>query len=235
MAPRAHHFSYRVFMMYLALDELSDLFDNQPFWSTKRTALARFKREDFLGDPNEPLDEAVRNHVEQRLGERPSGPIYLLANLRYFGFIMNPIACYYCFAEDGETLEYIVAEVNNTPWDERHSYVLHVPTGEKWLRTTFPKAFHVSPFHPMDMDYHWHSNKPGEKLCLGLANFQGQKKVFDAHLSLQHHTISQGYLNRLLWRYPLMTMKVGLAIYWQALRLWLKKTPLYSHPTSTVS
>jgi DUF1365 family protein len=235
LQPRQHHFKYRVFMMYLALDELEEVFDSSLFWSARGPALARFKRSDFLGDPEQSLDEAVRDRVQKQTGQRPSGPIYLLANLRYFGFIVNPIACYYCFSAEGDRLEYLVAEVNNTPWDERHCYVLPADSDGSWLRTRFAKELHVSPFHPMDMEYRWHSNLPDEKLCLSLANFSGEDKVFDATLSMQRHPIEAGTLNRLLRRYPVMTMKICAAIYWQALLLWIKRMPIYSHPPSTES
>jgi DUF1365 family protein len=72
-------------------------------------------------------------------------------------------------------------------------------------------------------------------LCLSLANFSGEEKIFDATLSMQRHPIEAGTLSRLLWRYPIMTMKVCAAIYWQALRLWVKRMPFYSHPPSTAS
>ncbi len=231
--PRAHTFHYRVFMPYLQLDELPEAFSGSVLWSDTRPAPARFRRDDFLGDPALPLEEAVRQRVQQATGRRPAGPIRLLANLRYFGFIMNPIACYYCFDEAGETVEYIVAEVTNTPWRERHSYVLPADLARPWLRTTFAKTFHVSPFHPMDMQYRWHSNTPGEKLVLHLANEREGRTAFDATLSLDREPLTAAALNRHLLRYPLMTAKVGAAIYWQALRLWLKKTPFFPHPETT--
>ena len=234
-SPREHQFKYRVFMPYLRLDELPQLFDGSLTWSARRPAPARFKRSDFLGDPSVPLEEAVRQRVEEETGQRPTGPIYLLANLRYFGFIMNPISCYYCFDNSGSQLEYLVAEVNNTPWNERHSYVLQGPRSGQWLKTRFAKSFHVSPFHPMDMEYHWHSNTPGEKLCLHLGNSSAGEQIFDATLSLQRHELSRATLNRFLWRYPVMTAKVMGAIYWEALRLWLKGVPYHSHPSSTAS
>ncbi|MEP5763939.1 MAG: DUF1365 domain-containing protein [Halieaceae bacterium] len=233
--PKQHQFQYRVFMAYLRLDELPQLFDKNLFWSARRPALAWFRRSDFLGDPALPLDSAVRERVFEETGHRPQGPIYLLANLRYFGFIINPISCYYCYSEDGSQLEYLVAEVNNTPWDERHSYVLSAPKAGGWLKTRFAKEFHVSPFNPMDMEYHWHSNEPGEKLCLHMANSSAGEKVFDATLSMQRHELNNTSLNRFLWRYPMMTAKVVAAIYWQAMRLWLKGLPFYSHPSRTAS
>ena len=219
-------------MLYLRLDELPQTFDKVWGWSARRAAPGRFLRSDFLGDPATPLDVAVRERVFEATGKRPSGPIYLLANLRYFGFIMNPISCYYCYADDGETLEYLVAEVNNTPWNERHSYVLTAQPDQKWLRQDFDKQFHVSPFHPMDMTYHWHSNTPGQKLVLHLGNSRNGVNEFDANVSLSRTPLTAAGLVAILARYPFMTVKICAAIYWQALRLWFKGIPFYAHPTS---
>ena len=233
--PRSHQFSYRVFMPYIRLDELPELFDSNWLWSARRWALARFKRSDFLGDPELPLEQEVRRRIFEETGVSHRGPIYLLANMRYFGIAMNPIACYYCFNEDESRLEYLVAEVNNTPWNERHSYVLAGPKQGRWLETEFDKQFHVSPFNPMDMRYHWRSSTPDRRLVLHLANTDAGTRVFDASLSLSARPMTAKNLNRTLWRYPLMTAKIALAIYWQALRLFIKGTPLYSHPDSKPS
>lgn len=233
--PRTHEFSYKVFMPYLCLDELPELFDNNWFWSARRPALARFRREDFLGDPRVPLQQEVRRRIFEETGARHLGPIYLLANLRYFGFSMNPIACYYCFSEDESRLEYLVAEVNNTPWNERHSYVLPGPGQGKWLRTEFDKQFHVSPFNPMAMRYLWRSSTPDKRLVLHMTNTEDGERIFDATLSLSAKPMTSASLNSILWRYPLMTAKVGLAIYWQALRLFLKRIPFHSHPKTRPS
>ena len=230
LTPRAHEFQYRVFMPYICLQELPGLFSSSKLWSADKPALAQFRRRDFLGDPKIPLETAVRQRIEEETGALHQGPIYLLANLRYFGHIMNPIACYYCFNEDESQLEYVVAEVNNTPWNQRHSYVLPGPGSQRWLRTAFDKQFHVSPFNPMDMRYHWRSSTPDHRLVLHMENTQAGDKVFDATLSLSARPFSAAILNKILIRYPLMTVKVGLAIYWQALRLYLKGVPVHNHP-----
>jgi uncharacterized protein len=230
VSPRQHEFQYRVAMLYLCLDELPDVLVKPRFWSAKGRALAEFRRSDFLGDPSLPLQDEVRRRIREETGAEHTGPIYLLANLRYFGFVMNPIACYYCFSADETRLEYVVAEVNNTPWNERHSYVLAGPETGVWLKTAFDKAFHVSPFNPMAMRYNWRSNTPDRRLVLNMENTADGDKVFDATLSLAARPMTAANLNKLLFRYPFMTAKVALAIYWQALRLFLKGVPVHSHP-----
>mgnify|MGYP000429725471 CR=1 FL=1 len=121
--PKTHEFRYRTFMMYIDLSELDTLFDVHPFWSNKKPALAYFRRSDYLGDPNTPLDDAVRLKVQEETGEYPRGRVALLTNLRYFGLSFNPISCYYVFNRNDQ-LETILAEVTNTPWNEKHYYVL---------------------------------------------------------------------------------------------------------------
>ena len=153
---------------------LPGLVDGIPFWSARRWAPAMFRREDFLGDPDTPLVEAVRNRIVAEHGQCPDGPVYLLANWRYFGIQANPIACYFCFDTDGETLRYIVAEVTNTPWDERHSYVLPVTGPDGRVQVEFDKSLHVSPFNPMDMVYRWSSSSPGQQLAIRLSKPPGR-------------------------------------------------------------
>jgi DUF1365 family protein len=231
VAPRRHRFRYRLFMMFLDLAELPALFDRTPFWSARRPALAWFKRSDYLGPADIPLDEAVRRLVCERTGVRPQGPIRLLTHLRYFGYCMNPVSFYYCFDRLGVALETIVAEITNTPWGERHQYVLPVSAGEKRLkRFAFDKDFHVSPFMPMDMQYRWSFSEPQERVFVHMENTRDGEPVFNATLNLRRAAITPAALLMLLGLYPLMTLKVIAGIHWQAFRLWCKRTPVYDHP-----
>jgi len=227
--PRQHRFSYRVFMMYLDLDELETVFNLSPLWSEKSWRPVRFQRSDFLGDADIPLDQAVRQRIQEETGHWHQGPIRILTNLRYFGFIINPITCYYCFDEN-EKLQTIVTEVTNTPWNDRVSYVLRCDPEKRFQRITFDKQMHVSPFNPMDMKYRWTSNNPAQMLTLNLETECGRQNHVDATMALSREEITAGSLNRILLLHPWMTAKVAGSIYWQALKLWLKKVPFYNHP-----
>jgi DUF1365 family protein len=231
LAPRRHRFRYRMFMMFLDLAELPALFDRTPFWSARRPALAYFKRSDYLGPAEVPLDEAVRRLVCERTGVRAQGPIRLLTHLRYFGYCMNPVSFYYCFDRADQKLETIVAEITNTPWGERHQYVLPVSAGDARLkRFAFDKTFHVSPFMPMDMQYRWCFSDPAERLFVHMQNLRAGTRLFDATLSLRGAALTPRALLSLLASYPLLTLKIIAAIHWQALKLWGKRTPVYDHP-----
>ena len=231
--PVLHRFGYRMFMMYLDLDELPELFRKRWFWSVSRPALARFRRSDHLGPEDEPLSESIRNLVEKETASRPRGPIRLLTNLSYFGYCFNPVSFYYCFDADGETLKTIVAEVNNTPWGERDTYVLpeSMDVGGRGIKRFKPKKkMHVSPFMPMAVEYDWCFTDPAERVKVYMANSRDGRRMFDASINLKRTEISGTALASVLARFPLMTVKVVLAIYWQALRLWIKRCPVYAHP-----
>ncbi len=235
--PRAHEFRYPLFMMYLDLAELPQLFRGTRLWSLEGRGLARFRRRDHLkqhADSAAPLDEAVRNLVTARLGRRPAGPIRLLTHLEYFGYRFNPVSFFYCFDESAARLDALVAEINNTPWGEQHCYVLDAAAArlgsERQMRFRFAKDFHISPFMPMDLGYDWRFALPAHTLSIHMENLRGAVPIFDATLTLHRREISAARLNRLLLRYPFMTLRVIGSIHWQALWLWLKRCPVYPHP-----
>jgi DUF1365 family protein len=233
LTPHPHAFEYRMAQLYVDLDELDRVFKQRWLWSNEHGNVAQFRRGDYLGPAELTLAEAVRQRVEKTTGHRPVGPIRLLCHMRYFGFVFNPVSFYYCFAEDGVTLDCIVAEITNTPWKERHAYVLPVATAEslgRALHWRFPKTFHVSPFMPMTCEYRWRFTTPSEDLCVHMDVLRDGQREFDATLNLRRRPLNGTSLARVLWRYPLMTAQIVGAIHWQALRLWLKCNPIHDHP-----
>ena len=231
--PHAHEFRYKLALFYLDLEELDQVFDGRWHWTLDRPSLAAFRRADYLGDAGEPLLEAVRRRVREATGRVLTGPVRLLTHARYFGHCFNPVSFYYCYEPDGVTLDTVLAEITNTPWRERHAYVLPLDAGERHgsaVHFGFDKAFHVSPFLPMDMHYQWAFQAPGESIRVHMDVLRDEARAFDATMSLERHELTPATRRRCLLRFPPMTFKVVAAIHWQALRLWLKGNPVHDHP-----
>lgn len=228
--PVSHAFSYRMTLCYIDLDEEEQLFRGRWFWSRKGFNLGRLKRQDYIGPHRLGIKEAVLARV--RAAGQPLcdiARVTMLTQLRLWGVCFNPVTFYYLFDRQ-DTLCYIVAEVNNTPWLERHAYVLPVTEKSGRFRHRFDKDFHVSPFNPMDMHYQWISTRPDRSLLVHMENHRGQRKHMDATLALYRREWTPWRLNLMLCLGPWRSLKVPLAIYWQAFKLWLKRAPLYDHP-----
>jgi DUF1365 family protein len=232
--------------MYLDLSELPQVLDPYPFFSARRRALARFRREDFMGDPAQPLGECARDTVAAATGDRPAGPIRLLTGLRYFGHSFNPVSLYFCFGSDGERVDAVVADVQNIPWGERHPYVL-ARGGRRGtvLSEELEKTFHVSPLMGMDQTYSFRASEPGESIAVHIESrpresakshlqdaFSRTRRspTFDATLNLRRRELARGTLARMLARYPAMSLQVVAKIYAQSLRLKLKGARYHPHP-----
>ncbi|MEZ5060563.1 MAG: DUF1365 domain-containing protein [Solirubrobacterales bacterium] len=231
-SPVEHSFRYRIFMPLLDLADLPELLDRVPLWSARRRAPARIRRCDYLGNPGVPLADAARDLVAEHTGTRPAGPVLMLANPRYWGVGMNPVAFYYLYgsgSEDGDGAEAMIADVTNTPWGESRPYVLAADGGGE-LQGDFEKRLHVSPFMPMEQTYEWSASAPGERLEVSIRNHEAGSIVFEASIALVRHEIGTGYMSRLLLRYPPMTIATVARIYLNAAKLKLKGAPYFSHP-----
>ncbi len=234
--PVGHEFRYRLFLMYLDLDELPEVLDPYPLFSARRPAPARFRRGDFMGDPARPLADCARDAVETAGGDRPAGPVRLLTGLRYLGHSFNPVSFYYCFGAGGERVEAVVADVNNIPWGERHAYVLaRGGTEGPVLSEELDKALHVSPLMGMGQTYTFRAGEPGARLAVHIESRPHESagpgaKSFDATLSLRRRELSRTLLTRTLARHPAASLQVVARIYAQALRLRLKGARYFPHP-----
>ena len=231
--PFESEFSYPVFMLYLDINDLENVINKSIFWNINKPAVVAFNRSDFHGAEEVDLDIAVRNTVENRVGIRPEGKIRMLAHLRYFGYCFNPVTFYYCFNRNDDSVDYILAEVTNTPWKERHAYVLSSSqeSNKSEIRLSMKKELHVSPFWDMDHMYDWVFSSPQDKLNVFMKNFKDGEHVFDANLSMDRTEMTKKNLLKSVFRFPFMTIKVVFWIHFQAFILWLRGATFYTHPS----
>ncbi len=232
--PRRHRFSYRLYYSLLDIEQIDTVCHRSILWSRERLNLVCFRRSDYLGDPAQPLAEAVRELVQTRIGVRPEGRIMLLTHLRQWGVCFNPVSFYVCL-DHHQAPQFIVAEIHNTPWGERHAYVLDCreQTGPAY-RFAFSKAFHVSPFLPMNLDYDWRFCFADDRLRVHMVVMDGDSESFAAGMELRKRALTRREMRRMPLKVPVLTARVLAAIYWQALKLWLKRVPFYSHPSKKV-
>jgi DUF1365 family protein len=227
----AADFRHRVMFAYLDLTELPTLLGGRLV--RRGPGLMRIRRRDCLdGDAGAAaLDVAVRDRVQALGGERPSGPIRMLIQPRTLGMSFNPVSFYYCFDEAGVHVQSVLAEVTNTPWGERHAYLMHDGAADCSITTgSFAKALHVSPFFGMDHVYRARAGTPGQTLSVHIANEHAGQTVFDATLALRRHALTRASVARMSLRYPAATARVLVLIYGHALALKLRGARYFPHP-----
>jgi uncharacterized protein len=218
LRPTRHSFTYRVSYYFFDLGNPPRTFHLPPFLS--------FNPKKYLST-NE-----VQRHVEEKFGASLSKQItkiYILTQLSYFGYTFNPVSFYYCYGEDGNLLA-ILSLITNTPWGEKHANCFRF---DKYSpEHKFEKEFHVSPFMPMEIDYTWKFNSPEDLIRVHMANRHKTEtdNFFFASMDLRYHELNLKNVLKSIIKYPCMSFKTILAIHWQALILYLKKTPFYTHP-----
>jgi len=231
--PTQHAFSYSIAQWWLALDELDQVAKQSRWFSTNGFAPLRFRREDYLRGSQGDLAQAVRDKLTELTGHEIKGRVFFLGAVRSFGLYFSPLNCYFVQAEGQTDYSYMLAEVSNTPWNERHYYALDLSQA-----LVHDKTFHVSPFNPIDMRYHWQLIPPqpiADHHAMVHLDVHAKKRDFSATVKLTRVELNSKSIRNVLLRYPINTLGTVGAIYWQALRLWLKRTPLYTHPNTDKS
>ena len=234
----AREFTHPVHLALLDLEELPTLLGGRLV--RPRPGIVRVRRRDLLGgpDPATPLDvaEAVRELVWQRTGVPiEEGPVRVLTHPRTLGTCFNPVSFYYAF-DGAEQLQAVVADVTNTPWGDRHAYVLrHADPGRPTavLRGAHAKALHVSPFQPMERAHHWAATAPGPTLSVHIENRATPEHDpdFDATLRLHRRPLTARSLRAMVARHPAGTARVLTLIYGHAVALKLRGARHFRPPS----
>ncbi len=224
-----HGFNYNVLYYFLDVETIPSLFKYPGFLTYNSPGFLSFWRKDYFGNPEESLSDSIKKYIFQQTGNNFCGKIFILTNISYFGFCFNPVSFYYCFSQEGD-LKYIISEITNTPWGEKHAN-LFIFSNDNFIYE-FKKDFHVSPFIPMDVTYRWNFKQPGDNLSVKMENFYPQHNdhFFHALFNLKKENLTLHSLTKYFFLYPVMSFKIVWGIYFQALLLFIKKAPFYTHP-----
>lgn len=234
LSPKYHSFKYSLYM--LALDPLEMEKRHTPSWlfGFSKFHPLGFVEKDYIRSELGSLEQRIRNKVTELDNNIQISRILMLVQVRCFGIYFSPANFYFCY-DQNENCTHMLAEVSNTPWNERHYYLVDL---QKKSDKTNEKYFQVSPFMDLNMSYFWQVKPPSndtDKLVVNIENkrknLQSGKmdKLFDVSLTLYKKDFTNVSLLGIWLQLPIMTIKVFFSIYWQALKLFIKGIPFIGY------
>ncbi len=225
--PKRHRLNYKVFSLLIDLDELPEL-DRGGLFGYNRRAPLSFHDADHGPTTGAQLRPWAEAHLRAAGLEPDGGPIRLLCYPRMFGYVFNPLSVFFCYHREGE-LAAILYEVCNT-YQERHTYVIPVASsGRAVVRQSCDKALYVSPFIGMETAYNFRIVPPGNAINSGLRQEDVDGLLLAAAFKGTRRAWTRKALVRTLAAFPLLTVKIIVAIHWEAMLLWLKGMQVFSH------
>lgn len=225
--PASHRFSYPLAMIMVNVDQMQSMTDRHPLWGRSFHPVVLRDR-DYL-DGHDNLGDAVRAKASELGLDFRHGDVHMLAQPRGLGWLFNPLVMYWHVPPGSQYPDAAIAEVQNTPWHEKHWYPLQLD-GSGDQKLGHAKSFHVSPFMPMDMHYEWHIRWHDDRLSVSLTNMREGQRVFVAGMTLAARPATGRNLAAMTWRFMWQGVATSLRIYRQAWRLWRKRVPFYPHP-----
>ncbi len=231
LAPREHRFKYAMCWLLLPLERLDAVCKANRGLSHNRFNWLSIRDRDYVNDSAQPIAEKLQNWLQQRTGQTFNGQVLLFTHPKFLGLGFNSVNFYLCHEQ--QRLRYIVSEINNTPWGEKHLYLHRCDDDAAHIEDRFDKRFHISPFIGMDIRYEWHFRLRGDRFDVHMRLHHGSGELLRVRMRTRTRPLAETSLTRFITRRPMQGVKMWLAIYWQALKLWLKGTPVHDHPDTS--